>query len=133
MKKKTKATVGEQQTLRNLAEKINQALSGYQQVCSKSCDQCLFTKNKIVSDEAKAEILAKCEKEQTHFVCHKGTEVGENVVCNGFFRLLTSPYLDIMKAGKRIKLIPPDQLKESNKRSRPKKPPSTTRSPRKRR
>lgn len=118
MKKKKDSDPTGLQALRNWAEKLNKALSGWQQVCASPCDQCLFTKNKIVSDERKAEILATCEKEQTHFVCHKGTAAGENVVCNGFFRKHSTPYLELMRATGRIVLVAPELLKNNNMRAR---------------
>ncbi len=53
-------------------------------VAEKRCDECLFTKNKIVSDSRKAEVLTKCRESQTYFICHKSNG-GPAVVCRGFF------------------------------------------------
>lgn len=47
---------------------LRKALSNMQEVCSKPCDQCLFSKKKIVGDERAEEILEACEKENTHFM-----------------------------------------------------------------
>ena len=56
------------------------------------CNQCLFSKNKIVSDERKAEILAATQSEDSFFICHKQqttkTDAGDfglGLCCKGFF------------------------------------------------
>lgn len=54
-------------------------------VADKRCDQCLFSANKIVSDERKDDILKECVDENTHFNCHKATIRGENTCCRGFY------------------------------------------------
>lgn len=56
------------------------------EVMQNPCDQCLFSKNKIVSDQRRKEILQTCAREQTHFSCHKGTMEGKDVCCHGFYR-----------------------------------------------
>ena len=43
------------------------------------CDQCLFGKNKIISNERRKEILGECRKNDSYFVCHKS----ESVCCHG--------------------------------------------------
>ena len=53
-------------------------------VAHKRCDQCLFGPNKIVSESRKRSILRDCDRDQTHFLCHKGTLRGDEVVCAGF-------------------------------------------------
>lgn len=49
------------------------------------CDQCLFSKNRIVSNQRAAEIIKDCLKKQTYFICHKATIEGESVMCRGFY------------------------------------------------
>lgn len=98
------------EALRKAAEEIEKALRSKQKVCSKSCDQCLFSKNKIVSEKRKQEILGECEREQTHFICHKGSIIGENIVCNGFYRNKTTPYLELMKDTRRIEFVDTSKL-----------------------
>lgn len=54
------------------------------------CDQCLLTKNKIVSDQRRDQILKDCVKNDTHFNCHKAQMNGEDpindpLVCRGFY------------------------------------------------
>lgn len=54
-------------------------------VMNERCDQCLFSKNKIVSDERRREILEGCKAEDRHFECHKSTLAGVPVCCRGFY------------------------------------------------
>jgi len=54
-------------------------------VMSKRCDQCLFSKRRIVSARRKAEVLAECERKDSHFECHKGTISGVAAGCRGFY------------------------------------------------
>jgi hypothetical protein len=42
-------------------------------VCAERCDQCLFSENKIVDADRRAQILAECARDDTHFNCHKWT------------------------------------------------------------
>lgn len=91
-------------------KKLREIISGTIEVCSKPCNQCLFSKNKIVEDQRVKEILEQCEKDQTHFICHKGTIADRNLVCNGFYRNKTTPYLELMKVMQRVVLINPDTM-----------------------
>jgi hypothetical protein len=50
-------------------------------VCKERCDQCLFSKNKIVSNARKRDVLATCAANDSHFVCHKT----KDVCCRGFY------------------------------------------------
>lgn len=60
-------------------------------VYNQQCDQCLFSKNKIVSNARRKEVLRDCTEHDTHFVCHKATiKQAENerypdVCCAGFY------------------------------------------------
>ena len=54
------------------------------------CAECLFSNAKIVSEEAKAAVLAECASEDRHFLCHKGTIAGQEIVCAGFAARHTS-------------------------------------------
>jgi hypothetical protein len=48
------------------------------------CNQCLFSKNKIVSDKRRKQLIQDCAKTDNHFICHKGTLRGVEVCCAGF-------------------------------------------------
>ena len=53
-------------------------------VKKKCCGQCLFSKNKIVSDTRKANILKGCVTNDNHFTCHKATIDNEIFVAKAF-------------------------------------------------
>lgn len=54
-------------------------------VCNEPCNQCLFSKDKIVSNERRKQILDECKREDTHFICHKATIEGKEVCCRTFY------------------------------------------------
>ncbi len=62
----------------------------------KCCNQCLFSKNKIVSDSRKTEILKHCKDNNNHFQCHKATIKGVNGTCKGFYDKCTNRSLSKM-------------------------------------
>lgn len=64
-------------------------------VIKKCCGQCLFSKNKIVSDERKADLLSDIESNDSHFICHKATIKNKEVVCRGFYENKTSNMIRI--------------------------------------
>jgi hypothetical protein len=49
------------------------------------CDQCLFSKDKIVSDTRMRQVLAECERKDQHFTCHKATLCDEDACCRAFY------------------------------------------------
>ena len=50
------------------------------------CNQCLLTKNKIVTAKRVKEIIKMCKSEQTHFICHKTTACGhDSTICKSYF------------------------------------------------
>lgn len=63
---------------------------------SKRCNECLFSSNKIVDDERKAEVLEECRKSDRHFICHKASINNQDVCCRGFF--------DTQKAGQSMRI-----------------------------
>ena len=52
------------------------------------CKNCLLSKDRIVSPQRAKEIIQGCKKKQTHFICHKATEDGEDILCKTFFDTL---------------------------------------------
>lgn len=78
-------------------------------VCDKQCDQCLFGKNKIVSEGRKKEIVVTCLERGSHFICHKSTQVGDDnadgIVCRGWYEnygkdskmILFAKYFDLIE------------------------------------
>ena len=65
------------------------------EVKSRCCNQCLFSKNKIVSDERKEQILRDCRRNDTHFTCHKASIEEKDIVCRGFYERETSQMIRI--------------------------------------
>lgn len=61
----------------------------------KMCNQCLFSPNKIVSDERKAEIIEECLKRDSFFVCHKASLIDEVACCAGFWHEYRRDVLDL--------------------------------------
>lgn len=55
-------------------------------VYNKPCNQCLFSKNKIVSDDRYHEIIKECLAEQRHFLCHKSTIQNKHICCHAFYK-----------------------------------------------
>lgn len=54
------------------------------QVMKQQCDQCLFSKNRIVSAKRAKQVIADCLAKDTYFVCHKASIRHEEVACAGF-------------------------------------------------
>lgn len=54
-------------------------------VCEKKCDQCLFSKDRIVDEDRMREVLATCAKNDSHFICHKHSIVGASACCRAFY------------------------------------------------
>lgn len=65
------------------------------EVKKKCCGQCLFSKNKIVSDERKEQILSDCTRNDTHFICHKASIEGKDIVCAAFYKQYSTNMLRI--------------------------------------
>ena len=55
------------------------------QVYDKCCNQCLLSPNRIVSSKRAKEIIQGCARKQTHFICHKATIEGKEILCRTFF------------------------------------------------
>lgn len=79
-------------------------------VCSKQCDQCLFTSNRIVSKGRAAQLIKDTLRKDTEFECHKGTIAGQHIVCRGWFDRY--PTQNIRIAGRLgvIKYVDPESL-----------------------
>ena len=54
-------------------------------IMAERCDQCLFSPNAIVSPERRADIIAKCKRDGSYFICHKASIAGRQVYCRGFY------------------------------------------------
>lgn len=54
-------------------------------ICEKKCDECLFTKNRLVSFERAKELILECLENDQYFICHKSTLKWGTVCCKWFF------------------------------------------------
>jgi len=54
-------------------------------IYSECCRNCLLSKDRIVSSKRAKEIINECVQNQTHFICHKATMQGEDIMCKSFF------------------------------------------------
>ena len=57
-------------------------------VFKECCKNCLLSEDRIVSSKRVKEIIKDCTENQTHFICHKATMNGEEVVCSNFFNTI---------------------------------------------
>jgi hypothetical protein len=55
------------------------------QVYKDCCKNCLLSKDRIVSAKRAKQIIDNCKRDQTHFICHKASQEGKEVLCNTFF------------------------------------------------
>lgn len=72
-------------------------------VLDKQCDQCLFSKDSIVSDDSRKEILESCKTrgKETYFICHKT----KNTCCKGFYDSGYADKVQLVQVAKRLNLI----------------------------
>lgn len=52
-------------------------------VMTKRCNECLYSNNRIISDERASALLAHCAETESHFICHKASSSGVDVMCRG--------------------------------------------------
>jgi hypothetical protein len=77
------------------------------QVCEGKCDQCLFTKDRIVSAARMRNILQGCRQQDIHFVCHKASIAGRDVCCRGFYDTQTSQMIRIAERLNMVEFVDP--------------------------
>lgn len=76
-------------------------MSGFQ-VKKECCNQCLFTKDRIVSPARMKEIIQDCHRTDSHFQCHKGTIEGKDICCHGFYQKMST---NLIRAMQRLNLV----------------------------
>ncbi len=69
------------------------------------CGKCLFSKDKIVSNERKKEILSGCRRKDSHFICHEAPIRGEDAVCAEFYKRQTSQMIRISQRLGMIEMV----------------------------
>ena len=75
-------------------------------VMKKRCNQCLFSNNKIVSDERREDILETCRERDCHFVCHKT----EDTCCRGSYDHRSTNLIRIMSRLNGIQFVDEDEV-----------------------
>lgn len=53
-------------------------------VADKPCRECLFSKDRLVSDRRKRAILRECYLKGDYFICHEATLADRAVICHNF-------------------------------------------------
>ena len=66
------------------------------------CNECLYSKDKIVSDERRKNLLSDIQNKDSHFVCHKATIKNEDVCCKGFYDSSTS---NMIRISQRLNMV----------------------------
>ncbi len=52
------------------------------ELMSRECDQCLMSKNRIVSGDGAAKVIAETRRKDCSFICHKSPR-GRQIACCG--------------------------------------------------
>lgn len=86
-------------------------------VCSGQCDQCLFSENRIVSKNRKNQIIQDCLATNSHFICHKGSLVGEDICCHGFYQSYGSQ-INLIRVARRLNAVEMVDVDELSKKSK---------------
>lgn len=82
-------------------------------LASRCCNQCLTTRNRIVSGQRAAEIIRDCRETSTHFFCHKGSMEDMPLHCRGVHDLAQSQaYRMAVALGIPVVEIDPETLSE---------------------
>lgn len=76
-------------------------------VCEKACDQCLFSKDRIVSAARVREILSGCAREDKHFTCHKASIAGRDVCCRAFYDTRSTNLIRIARRLNAVRFVNP--------------------------
>jgi hypothetical protein len=80
-------------------------------LASRRCDQCLTTRNRVVTGERAAAIVRDCRRGGVHFVCHKGSEAGLIVHCRGVHDIAgSSAHRFAVAVGIPVREVDPDNL-----------------------
>lgn len=72
-------------------------------VCDKQCDQCLYSKKRIVSKARMLQIVRGCRRDDRHFICHKHSMVGADVMCRGQYD--TQPPPQMLRIAERLGMV----------------------------
>lgn len=70
-------------------------------VYKKRCNQCLFSKNRIVSLRRASEVISECVKNDSYFICHKSSIESGEVCCKGFYDKF-GDYINLIRIAKQL-------------------------------
>lgn len=76
------------------------------QVTERKCSQCLFSPNKIVSDERRRDVLDECRRKDSYFICHKSSIARGEVCCRGFYDTQNSQMMRIARRLNAVEFVP---------------------------
>lgn len=68
------------------------------------CGNCLLSKDSIVSPARRKGIINDCVENQTHFLCHKSTIAGTEIICKTFFDKL-GQHSQMIRIAKTLNMI----------------------------
>lgn len=54
-------------------------------VFKECCKNCLLSPDRIVSTKRAKGIIESCVDKDTHFICHKASMVGDDIMCRTFY------------------------------------------------
>lgn len=80
-------------------------------VMEKQCDQCLFTKDRIVPAARAKQLLKDCTRDDTHFICHKASLEGKEACCRTFYDTRSTNLIRISQRLGMVKFVTDEQLK----------------------
>lgn len=81
------------------------------EVMARECDQCLVTKDRIVSGKRAAQIIGNCRRENKHFICHKSTE-GRDIACAGVHEMMIGQMSRIAERLGMVVRVDPETLEQ---------------------
>lgn len=73
-------------------------------VYKECCKNCLLSVDSIVSPARRKDIIRGCVKKQTHFICHKASMDGKEILCKTFFDKL-GHYSQMVRIAERLNMI----------------------------
>lgn len=75
-------------------------------VTEERCNECLFSKNKIVKNARRKEVITDCLRDGSHFICHKASIAGEDICCKGFYETQNCNLIRIAQRLNAVKFVP---------------------------
>jgi hypothetical protein len=79
-------------------------------VLDKRCNQCLFSSARIVPEARARNLIEKCVRDGTYFVCHKASNHNLEAVCRGFYDVHDTRILQIAKRLNVVRFVSEEDL-----------------------